>query len=372
MIPNLCRLPVVLSIMVVLELLIIVHLLGLGSFKAFAWADFASLSFYAQWIALPGVWLLCRLRDRLNKMAPTSVTLLVLMIVLALTALVNLLFANFVFVNSHSITQQQALRDMVIVAVICCLGLRYCFVQQRWLEEERAKESARFSALQARIQPHFLFNTLNSIASLVQFDVDKADRAIQDLSGLLRRQINVDQQFVLWQEEKELCEAYIRIETLRYGDRLRVDWDVASVPDDFRIMPLMIQPLIENAVRYGIAPSAEQAVVAVKASLLGASDKALQKADDNPQSLTIAIENSVSTEFRPYASASLIADPEQSEGHGIALSNVQARIRSMYRDPDSGELLAGLRVEQPSGKYRVVLTFSLSAISSMFARQTVK
>ena len=352
MIPDLCRLPVVLSIMVVIELLLIVHLLGLGSFKSFAWADFALLSFYTQWIALPSVWLLCRLRQRLNTLSAPAITLLTVMITLVITGLANAIFAGF-----SEIQSEQLLRDMTIVAVITCLGLRYCFVQQRWLEEQRAKESARFSALQSRIQPHFLFNTLNSISSLVQFDVEKAERAIQDMSNLLRQQIDVDQRFVPWKAERELCEAYLRIETLRYGNRLLVEWNIRAVPDDFKIVPLTIQPLLENAIRYGIAPSAESATIIVNAKLI----------DENGETekLVISIENPVSTEFRPYAHESIVPHSELNQGNGIALSNVRARIRSMYRDPVTGEEYASLKVEQPSGKYRVVLTFALNLPESL-------
>ncbi len=373
MIPNLCRLPVVLTIMVLLELLLIVHLLGLGSFRYFAWPEFALLSFYVQWIVLPSIWLLCRLRDWLNQLSESSATIIALVILLASTGVANLIFASF-----STITSQQLLRDMAIVAVMTILGLRYCFVQQRWLQEQRANESARFAALQSRIQPHFLFNTMNSIASLLRSDVDKAEKAVEDLSNLLRRQINVDSQSISWREEREICEAYLRIEALRYGDRLNVEWDVGGLRDSLRLPPFIIQPLIENSVKHGIAPSAEAGKISVIATEGFSHDRKSYKdksgEDGEPDTVTIIIENSVSTEFRPYAERQgdrSDSGPLEGEvsNNGIALGNVQDRLRSSYRDPETGKVYASLRVEQPSGKYRVVLTLPLCFSADRLAQE---
>ena len=356
MIPNLCRLPVVFAIVVVLELLIIAHSLGLSSIARFDWPHFSLLSLYAQLIALPSVWLLCLIRGWLNRISISRSTLIVLLLVMAVTAGVNLLFTMIA-----EFDVEKLLRDLCIVIVITGLGLRYCFVQQRWLLEQRSNQQARFAALQARIQPHFLFNTMNSIASLVRSDVDKAEQAIEDLSELLRQQINVDQALNHWSVERQLCEAYLRIESLRYGERLRVEWDVGCLPDDFLIPPLLIQPLIENSVKHGIAPSVEKGVIKIHASLHKATkNTGLQYS----QNVNLIIENTVSTEFRPYAgsdSPMLISEfmDDANEGHGMALVNVHARLRSTYRNPDTGDEYASLRVEQPSGRYRVLLTLPL-------------
>lgn len=137
------------------------------------------------------------------------------------------------------------------------LLLRYFYLQSQWRRQEQAELRARIESLQARIRPHFLFNSLNSIAALVASDPVKAEQAVLDLSDLFRASLARPGTLVAWRDELELSRRYLSIEQYRLGDRLQMDWQVDGVPDDLPIPQLTLQPLLENALVYGIQPRIE-------------------------------------------------------------------------------------------------------------------
>lgn len=120
-----------------------------------------------------------------------------------------------------------------------------------------AVTEARLQALQARIRPHFLFNSLNAVLSLVRTDPRRAEHALEDLSELFRALMRENRDLVPLQNEIDLTKAYLSLEQLRLGDRLSVDWHIDKMPSDALIPPLVIQPLVENAVYHGIEPHRE-------------------------------------------------------------------------------------------------------------------
>lgn len=113
---------------------------------------------------------------------------------------------------------------------------------------------ARVQALQARIRPHFLFNCINTVLSLVRSDPRRAETALEDMSELFRMAMAHDSALVPLREEVELTRRYLALEGLRLGDRLRVNWRMDDLPDDAMVPPLILQPLLENAVYHGIEP----------------------------------------------------------------------------------------------------------------------
>jgi two-component system sensor histidine kinase AlgZ len=120
-----------------------------------------------------------------------------------------------------------------------------------------AVTEARLQALQARIRPHFLFNSLNAVLSLVRSDPRRAERALEDLSELFRAQLRENRELTTLQDEIDLTRAYLGLEHLRLGERLAVAWHIDKMPSDALIPPLIIQPLVENAIYHGIEPSRE-------------------------------------------------------------------------------------------------------------------
>ncbi|MFZ2826881.1 sensor histidine kinase, partial [Hydrogenophaga sp.] len=167
-----------------------------------------------------------------------------------------------------------------------------------------AATAARLSELQARIRPHFLFNTLNSAIALVRAEPAKAEALLEDLSELFRHALADAQEAVpLWQE-LELAEHYLAIEQVRFGDRLRLEWNLDEKASEALLPPLILQPLVENAVKHGVEPSPTGAVVRISTQLRGST-------------VVIKVTNTV-----PSGSGS--------RGHGLALDNVRQRLTLLH------------------------------------------
>ena len=167
-----------------------------------------------------------------------------------------------------------------------------------------ADTTARLAELQSRIRPHFLFNTLNTALTLVRLDPARAEGVLEDLAELFRVAITDSGESVTLAEEVELAKRYLAIEQIRFGNRLRVTWELDAEAGAARVPPLLLQPLVENAVRHGVEPSDEGGVIRVRTRVkLG---RAL-----------VSIVNSVpSAPSRP--------------GNGMALRNVRERLRLMH------------------------------------------
>jgi len=113
---------------------------------------------------------------------------------------------------------------------------------------------ARLQALQARIRPHFLFNSINAVLSLMRNDPKRAEEALEDLAELFRALMQDNRRLTTFADELALCRQYLNLEQLRLGERLQVDWDVATMPADALVPQLLLQPLVENAIYHGIEP----------------------------------------------------------------------------------------------------------------------
>ncbi len=167
-----------------------------------------------------------------------------------------------------------------------------------------ADTAARLSELQARIRPHFLFNTLNSAIALVRADPARAEAILEDLSDLFRHALVDPGESVTVAEEGALARRYLDIEQVRFGDRLQVEWALDPSAGSARVPPLVLQPLVENAVKHGVEPSAGGAQVKVSTQRRGGT-------------VVIKVTNTVpSGQGRP--------------GHGVAQDNVRDRLRLLH------------------------------------------
>ncbi|MEO8410381.1 MAG: histidine kinase [Propionivibrio sp.] len=127
-----------------------------------------------------------------------------------------------------------------------------------------ALAEARLQALTARIRPHFLFNSLNAVVSLIRSEPRRAETALEELADLFRALMRDHRDLLPLADEIALCRQYLDLEKLRLGDRLNVEWDVADVPVDVKVPPLMLQPLLENAVYHGIEPASEAGTIRIR------------------------------------------------------------------------------------------------------------
>ncbi len=188
-------------------------------------------------------------------------------------------------------------------------GMGFAALLWTWLELRSriwhpAHASARLAELQSRIRPHFLFNALNTALALVRVDPAKAEGVLEDLAQLFRVALADVGASVSLGEEIELAQRYLAIEQVRFGRRLQVSWDVDPRVDAARVPPLVLQPLVENAVRHGIEPSPQGGRITVRASLRRGQ-------------VVVVVSNT-------------LGDEAGEPGHGMALHNVRERLRLLH------------------------------------------
>lgn len=171
-------------------------------------------------------------------------------------------------VASHALLQNLTphvdsplLRDLLLALALAAVLLFYFHLRARALSP--AITEARLQALQARIRPHFLFNSINAVLAIVRHDPPRAEIALQDLADLFRVLMRDNRELAPLADEVELCRQYLELERLRLGERLAVDWNVKSMPEDALAPPLVLQPLLENAVYHGIEPSSTPGTISV-------------------------------------------------------------------------------------------------------------
>jgi two-component system sensor histidine kinase AlgZ len=148
-----------------------------------------------------------------------------------------------------------------VALAVLVAGLLVGYFQLRARAFSPALAEARLQALQARIRPHFLFNSLNAVLSLVRNDPRRAESALEDLAELYRVLMTDTRSLTTLAEELEVTRQYLNVEQLRLGDRLRIEWRTETAPRDAQVPPLLLQPLVENAVYHGIEPGIEPGVI---------------------------------------------------------------------------------------------------------------
>lgn len=306
--------------MIVAELGVLLPALAPGQELDFSHLGVKSL--YAQWINILALASLCVLEPWLLRLPRLLTWLLAWLIVIAVAGML----ASFVTALDQALlwglTDQSwpdhrlAGRTMLMTAILAGVVLRYLALHHQLQEGMRAQERARFQALQARIHPHFLFNSLNSIAALTIEQPEQAESAIENLSDLLRGTLRDPDQTISLEEELELCRNYLNIEALRFGPRLEVCWEVADdVPLTQLVPPLILQPLVENAIIHGIQTLAQGGKIDVKLSV---TDGYVQ----------IDVVNPVNTE--PNRSATKTKSLQKHRQSGIAQNNLRGRLQLRY------------------------------------------
>ncbi len=268
--PQLCQGETLLGLILLAELLVLVLVLAEPIHHSFDWTRLALTSLFVQWVVLLSAALLCRLHSRLQQLNTSSATLLVILLVLGLTALCSAVaqYIQLQYFGVRLSNEGQLVfyaRNLAIALIMLLIGLRFLYLQAESRRQQQARLQARLESLQARIQPHFLFNTLNSIASLISIDSHKAEQAIIDLSDLMRASLKQGDKLSTWQQELLLAQRYLAIEQYRFDRRLQLDWQTENIPQQLPMPHLSLQPLLENAVVHGIEPSIEGGTISVSA-----------------------------------------------------------------------------------------------------------
>ena len=216
------------------------------------------------------------------------------------------------------------------------------WLRLRWRSEMPAQTQARLAELQARIRPHFLFNTLNTAIALVQIEPQRAEAVLEDLAELFRQALTSPHARVRLADEIDLARRYLSIEQLRFGSRLTVHWALDDAAGEAEVPALILQPLVENAVKHGIESDPKGGWLRVSTLVKGGQ-------------AVVTISNSV-----PNLPVGATA------GHGIALRNVKQRLQLMH-DLDAS-FSAGLQRSADGGQsavYVVRLTVPLKSAGSL-------
>lgn len=255
--PDFCAAGTLFIVLLVAELVAIVLTLAADAADGQFLLLLSKMSFFVLWLALLGSAIMCQLRSRLERAGKTR-AFVISFIVLELMSLVVAelawqlpwrLTGTSIIDHSHL---DFILRTFAISSIFIALAMRYLYISSEWRRSIVLEAQARISALQALIRPHFLFNSMNTIASLTRTDPAQAEEAVEDLSDLLRASLSNTRNRTSLKEELEVTAIYQRIEKLRLGDRLKIRWDIEELPMRSRIPSLTIQPLVENAIYHGI------------------------------------------------------------------------------------------------------------------------
>ena len=329
--PDFCDNRTVFLIVLIVELLAFVLALTQSRTLERFWTELALTSLFAQWVALMATVVLCGCRCWLSRWRPPAVTLTAFGVAQLVTLLCSLLALRLAADAGLGPNPSEAppviIGNQAISGIITLMALRYFYVQHQWKQQVQAEARARLQALQARIHPHFLFNTLNTIASLIRDRPDQAEQAVLDLADLLRAAL-VQRESITLREELELTRHYLAIESLRLGDRLRVDWRLdPDLPLDLPIPALLLQPLVENAIHHGLQRLPEGGI------------------------LTIAVERRVHdlriTVINPRPAA---GDEPHGAGQRLAQDNIRQRLQLAY------ETLDPLNIIETPDDYQVTFT----------------
>lgn len=330
--PNFCHDSTLLLVLLIAELLAVILTLAHSGADESFWKDLALSSLFIQWIALCSVALLCRLGTWLNHRTPAIAAIIayaiVLLVTLSLSGL-TVIFLNWVVINPEVLPAsndfQFLLRNTLISAIVTAVGLRYIYVQHDWKRGIEAHTGARLAALQARIRPHFLFNSMNTIAALIQNHPEDAETAVLNLASVFRSVLE-ERNWSSLKSELDLCKHYLDLEALRLGERLNIVWLIESGLETLNMPALLLQPLIENAIYHGIQPRPSGGTIQIKAQTISSN-------------LIIQIDNPLPNH-----------DTVPHTGNGIAIDNLQERLRLAYKGN------ASLTVQQSAEFFSVRLS----------------
>jgi two-component system sensor histidine kinase AlgZ len=297
--PDGCNIGVVLRVALGVNAVVALAVLVSHASLAAAWARFVELSAVLEPALLMTLLAWCALRRFLPPLPLVAQRLLAWATPSACTA-VMLLIVGPLGPDLSAAPRWSAL----LVALAIGVAAQHYF-ELRARAFSPAVTEARFQALQSRIRPHFFFNSLNAVIAVVRTDPLRAERMLEAVAELFRAVMGDVRKLVPLEQELDLCRRYVEIEQTRLGERLQVDWDVGAVHPRARVPQLLLQPVIENAVRYGAERQAGDCRIVVRVRQLGFR-------------LEIFVSNPVAK------------DPLQREGNQIGLANIRGRLALIY------------------------------------------
>jgi len=266
-------------------------------------------SWFIAWVTILTVGSLCALRRPLRRLPVTPLLMVVMLILLLVTTVVSV-FAYQTLVGLGWHTNEPILlfllHNIAIAAVVGVVGIWMFSLHLDRSRQFAAQTKAELDALHARIRPHFLFNSLNTVAALIHDDPAAAERAVLDLSSVFRAALHAGDTSTL-ADELLLAQRYLSLEQWRIGDRLQIDWQVPAQLPRIPTPILTLQPLLENAVRHAAERSSESCRIAVQCL-------------PGERSVSVVIDNDLAPEGMPA----------RHDGNGVSLDNIRDRLALMF------------------------------------------
>ncbi len=332
-IPDLCASTSVFVMVLLAELLVVVHVLANSALPQFNWNLLAGSSLFVQWVVLLSAALLCRLREPFSRLGLPLASFCSLLVVLLITVVTTYVAFRYTRPElSGEVLSWHLARNLLVAMVLTAIVLRYFHLQHQLQRQQKLEAQARLDSLRARIRPHFLFNTLNSIASLIEVRPDVAEQAVEDLSELFRASLQENDRPTTVADELRLCELYLGIEKLRLGDRLQVQWQVDPQVREAPMPSLLLQPLVENAIYHGVSQLPEGGTVGIDLGMEG-------------NRVTARVENPLPRNAPP------------SGGNKLALGNIRERLQAQYGAD-------GFLQASPAGDaFSVTLSYPVEAVA---------
>lgn len=283
---------------------------------------YAFISVYMQVYCLTALFSLCRFRHKINALPKWGlvITVVFLLLLLGCCFEVVIYLVNQPLGGFQNFFTADSLARLTGILLLSLLILSFFNTVSVQAENKTSGVKSHYQALQARIRPHFLFNSLNTIAELTQVDKDSAEEAIQSLSQLFRASLGDMDQLHSMQDEVNLCKSYLQLERWRLGNKLSDSWHIqVEGLSKWMISKLMLQPLVENAVLHG---AQEMGHVELKVDIR-----------ETETELAILVENKVGIS-------------KQTGGNGMAVDNIRSRLRFLYDDQHRFKVRATKQVYQ--------------------------
>ena len=329
--PDFCSLRMVFTVVIIGELLAFLLTLAPLKLDQQSWNDLALISLFIQWNGILGCAVLCILRSKLARYSNESAAVISFVILLLLIMVFSEI--SYAMVNYYGITRmvlsathwEFLLHNILIGGIISALALRYFYVKHQWKLKVQSEASTRLQLLQARIRPHFLFNSLNTIASLTRTRPAVAERIIEDLAELFRILLKEDQDLIPWSQELLLAQRYVDIEAQRLSQRLSVEWQVDEIPEQALMPALLLQPLLEIAIYHGIEPSIQGGIIRIRG-------------EKHWNRIVLTIENPKS------------GHAAHRNGNQLALANIRQRLAAYYQES------ASIDIDEQGETFIVVLS----------------
>lgn len=284
--------------------------------------EFVGLAVLVEPVTLVNLALFALIFEWIASLPRCTRAALVLLLVLLVTAAVHGFFV------ATQLTQAGLGRTALWAAIGAFLVLAWFDLVAR--AQSPALAEARLLALTARIRPHFLFNSLNAVLGVMRSEPRRAETALEELADLFRVLMRENAELVPLSEEIAVARQYLNLERLRLGERIRVAWDMDSCPPDPLVPPLMLQPLLENAVYHGIEPLAEPGEIRI---CFGRTGGRVRLELSNP----------------------LAATDRHGQGNQMALANIRERLALFFN------LEAVMTTGIHDGRFRVVIEFPYRA-----------